>query len=148
MLSTLDSEPHKILGSFLQLHLIYNSGAAFSIATNKTTLLSVFSLVVATLILIRAARFTHRLWILAAGLVVGGIGGNLIDRIFRAPGALSGQVIDWIELPHWPTFNLADTSIVSGAVLAAILVLRNISPQKSGDEDGKANRTDKGEFDE
>jgi len=103
---------------------------------------------VATLILIRGARFTHRVWILAAGLVVGGIAGNLFDRIFRAPGALSGQVIDWIELPHWPTFNLADTSIVSGAILAAILVLRNISPHNSGDGDSKTNRTIKGEFDE
>ena len=147
-LSTLDSQPRKLLGSLLQLHLVYNSGAAFSIATNKTTLLSAFSRAVATLILIRASRFTHRIWILAAGLVVGGITGNLIDRIFRAPGALSGQVIDWIELPHWPTFNLADTSIVSGAILAAILVLRNISPQNSGAGEGKTNRTNKGESDE
>jgi signal peptidase II len=116
------------LGDLLSLHLIYNSGAAFSIAPGRTTLLSAFSLAVLTLILWKAKDFTEPRWILAAGLVSGGITGNLIDHIFRPPGALAGQVVDWIELPHWPTFNLADSSIVIGAILAAILVLREIKP--------------------
>lgn len=113
------------------MHLLYNSGAAFSFAPNRTTLLTAFSITAGTLILIRAKEFTHRLWLLSAGLVTGGICGNLIDRIFRAPGALAGQVIDWIELPHWPTFNLADSSIVVGAVLAAVLVLREIPSRET-----------------
>jgi signal peptidase II len=123
------------LGDLLSLHLIYNSVAAFSIAPGRTTLLSAFSLAVLTLILWKAKDFTERRWILAAGLVSGGITGNLIDRIFRPPGALAGQVVDWIELPHWPTFNLADSSIVIGAILAAILVLREIKPLGNDDEE-------------
>ncbi len=147
-LATLGSEPHQVIGTFLQLHLLHNAGAAFSIATNRTTLLSVFALVVATLIVMRARTFTHSGWSAAAGLVVGGIAGNLIDRIFRAPGAFSGEVIDWIEVQHWPTFNLADSSIVIGAVLAAVLVLRNIPPQIDGRDAGPGAGKYKGECDE
>jgi len=136
-LATLSDNPVRLLGTFLQLHLVYNSGAAFSIATNRTTYLSAFGLAVATLILVRAWRMNNRAWITAAGLVVGGITGNLLDRIFRPPGALAGQVVDWIELPHWPTFNLADSSIVVGAVLVAILVMRNIPSESSTDGTSK-----------
>ena len=121
-------DPHRVIGSLLSLHLLHNTGAAFSVAANRTILLSVFSLLAAALILRRALLFTHSGWLLAAGLVLGGIAGNLIDRIFRAPGAFRGAVVDWIEVTHWPTFNLADSSIVIGAVLAAVLVLRNIPP--------------------
>lgn len=88
-------------------------------------------MVTATLILVRSRSFTSPRWIVAAGLVVGGISGNLIDRIVRAPGALAGQVVDWIELAHWPTFNIADSSIVVGAILAAFLVLREIPTSES-----------------
>jgi signal peptidase II len=62
------------------------------------------------------------------GLLLGGVLGNLTDRIFREPGFLSGHVIDWIEIPHWPVFNLADSAITVAAALAFILSLRNISP--------------------
>ena len=63
-------------------------------------------------------------WAVALGLVLGGALGNLTDRIFRAPGVGRGQVVDWISLfgpdgVHWPIFNLADSAIVCGAVLAA-----------------------------
>ena len=62
------------------------------------------------------------------GLALGGILGNLTDRIFRAPGFFTGHVIDWIQLPNWPVFNLADTAIVVAASIAVILSIRNISP--------------------
>ena len=65
---------------------------------------------------------------MVAGLVLGGITGNLIDRLFRPPYLLRGNVVDWIEIPHWPTFNLADASIFIAALLACILTLRNIPP--------------------
>lgn len=134
-LAFLGSQRHRLLGNILSLHLLYNSGAAFSFAPNRTTLLTALSMTVGTLILLRAREFTHHLWLLSAGLVVGGICGNLIDRIFRAPGALAGRVIDWIELPHWPTFNLADSSIVLGAALAAILIVKEIPSRKSDGSD-------------
>jgi signal peptidase II len=53
--------------------------------------------------------------------------GNLGDRLFRAPGPLRGQVVDWINLPHFPwTFNLADASITCAAVMIAVLALRGV----------------------
>jgi len=67
-------------------------------------------------------------WLIAMGLLLGGVLGNLTDRIFRQPGFLSGYVIDWIEIPHWPVFNLADSAITVAAVLALVLSLRNIAP--------------------
>lgn len=140
-LATLGDKSVRVIGNLLTFHLRYNSGAAFSIATNRTTLLSAFSLAVATLILIRASRMTHRGWITGAGLAVGGIAGNMIDRIMRPPGALSGQVIDWIEIPHWPTFNLADSSIVIGAILVAVLVIRNIPPETPRADDQTVDHT-------
>jgi len=155
-LAHLGAKPVRVFGSFLTLHLRYNSGAAFSIAANRTALLSAFSLAVATLIMVRSARMTRRSWLCGAGLVVGGISGNLIDRIFRPPGALSGQVVDWIEITHWPTFNLADSSIVVGAILVAVLVLRNIPSElprsrprnDNGQSDGNLGGTYKGDTDE
>ena len=116
----------RIFGEFLSLRLAFNSGAAFSVATHFTIGLSLFSIVVAAFILRRSRNYTDRRWILGAQLISGGIAGNLADRLFRAPTALSGRVVDWIHIWHWPTFNLADTSIVIGAALIAVLTLGNI----------------------
>ena len=65
-------------------------------------------------------------WAVAMGLVLGGIFGNLSDRIFRTPGGLQGEVVDWIQIPHWPVFNLADTAVVCAAILITILSAKNI----------------------
>ena len=65
-------------------------------------------------------------WAIALGLVLGGVFGNLSDRIFRNPGALQGEVVDWIQIPNWPVFNIADTAVVSAAVLITILSAKNI----------------------
>ncbi len=65
-------------------------------------------------------------WAVALGLVLGGIFGNLADRIFRSPGALQGEVVDWIQIPMWPIFNIADTAVVSAAILITILSVKNI----------------------
>lgn len=65
-------------------------------------------------------------WAIALGLVLGGIFGNLADRIFRTPGGLQGEVVDWIQIPNWPVFNIADTAVVSAAILITILSAKNI----------------------
>jgi signal peptidase II len=59
-------------------------------------------------------------------LALGGIFGNLTDRIFREPGMLRGEVVDWIQLPNWPIFNIADSAVVCAAVLVTILSIKNI----------------------
>jgi signal peptidase II len=59
---------------------------------------------------------------------MGGVLGNLSDRIFREPGFLRGHVIDWMQLPHWPIFNIADSAIVIAAAISIVLSARNIPP--------------------
>ena len=121
-------EPIKILGTFFQLTLVRNPGAAFSFATNATLLLSLFGIIVLLGIIYFATRITSKGWSIVLGLVMGGILGNLMDRIFREPGFLRGHVIDWMQLPHWPIFNIADSAIVIAAVLSMVLTVKNISP--------------------
>ena len=62
-------------------------------------------------------------WAIALGLVLGGIFGNLTDRIFRSPGGLQGEVVDWIQIPNWPVFNIADSCVSCGVVLLLIFNL-------------------------
>ena len=121
-------EPVKILGSFFQLTFIRNSGAAFSFASNATLFLSLFGIIVALGVIYFAPKITSKGWSVVLGLVLGGVLGNLMDRIFREPSFLRGHVIDWMQLPYWPIFNIADSAIVVAAGLAMILTARNISP--------------------
>jgi signal peptidase II len=124
----LSPTPKKILGSLLQLTLIRNSGAAFSFATGATVVLTVLALLVAGAIVFYAPRVTSAPWLSVGGLVLGGVTGNLTDRIFRAPGFFIGHVVDWIEVPHWPVFNIADSAIFIAACIAFLLSVRNIAP--------------------
>ena len=120
----------KILGSFFQLNFIRNSGAAFSFASGATLLLSFFGIAVLIAITYYAPSLTSQGWAVVLGLVMGGVLGNLTDRIFREPGLLRGHVIDWMQLPHWPIFNIADTAIVAAALISIVLTTRNIPPIK------------------
>ena len=128
-LNSLDSRnPVKLIGNFLQLTLFKNSGAAFSLAQGATIVFTIFAIVVVAAIAYYSTKITSLGWSIVLGLALGGILGNLTDRIFRAPGFFTGHVIDWIQLPNWPVFNLADSAIVVAASIAVILSIRNISP--------------------
>ena len=127
----LSSQPKQVLGSFLQLKLVLNSGAAFSIASSGTIFLTSFAMIVAASIFYYARKVTSTGWAVALGLALGGIFGNLTDRIFRNPGALQGEVVDWIQLPNWPVFNVADMAVVSSAIFIALLSWRNIPFSKN-----------------
>lgn len=121
----------KVLGTFLQVTLHKNPGAAFSFATGFTIVFTSISIGVLLFILRYSPRIISIWWGVVAGLVLGGVLGNLSDRIFREPGFLYGHVIDWIELPNWPIFNVADSAIVIASVIAFILTVKNIHPTKS-----------------
>lgn len=128
-LSHLEGEPKvRILGNFLTLTFAKNSGAAFSIGGNGTLFLSLFTVLVIFLIGRWTPKVTSRPWGYVLGLALGGSLGNLTDRAFRGEGAFRGHVIDWIALPHWPIFNIADSAIVMAALLATFLAYRNVSP--------------------
>jgi signal peptidase II len=121
-------EPIRLLGGVLYLDLVRNSGAAFSLGTGLTFAFPLVTLVVASWIGWMALRLRSVSWGVALGLVLGGALGNLADRLFRAPGFLVGHVIDYASLfgpngQHWPIFNLADSALSCGIVLAVLLEL-------------------------
>jgi signal peptidase II len=120
--------PVELLGTFFQLTLVRNSGAAFSFATGATIVFTCIAVAAVIAILYYSSKITSLGWATALGLLLGGVLGNLTDRLFRSPGFLKGEVIDWLELTHWPVFNLADSAIVVAAFLAIVLSIRNAGP--------------------
>ena len=121
-----DHPPIRLLGGLLTLRLIRNSGAAFSLGTSLTVVFTAIAVGVIVFILRTARRLRSLPWAITLGLLLGGAAGNLADRIFRAPGVMRGDVVDWIQLPHWPVFNLADSAIVCGGLLAVLLAVRGL----------------------
>jgi signal peptidase II len=121
--------PVSVLGEFLQLRLTRNPGAAFSLGTSVTLALSLISVAVVAVVAWLARRVRSPLWAVALGLLLGGAAGNLTDRVLRAPAPaelLQGHVVDFLELPNWPVFNLADSAIVAAAALIILQSFRGI----------------------
>jgi signal peptidase II len=121
-----DRPPVRTLGGFLTLLVSRNPGAAFSIGTSMTLVFSAIAIGVIVVILRTSRRIRSIPWAITLGLLLGGATGNLTDRIFRYPGLFRGYVVDWIEVPHWPVFNLADSAIVCGGILVVLLSARGI----------------------
>ena len=124
-------QPLRLLGGLVYLDEARNSGAAFSLGTGFTVILTLVALAVVAVILRTARRMRSAGWAVSLGLVLGGAVGNLVDRIFRAPSPGRGHVVDWISVfgpngEHWPIFNIADSAIVCGAVVAGVLSLRGV----------------------
>ncbi|MDL9937426.1 signal peptidase II [Gordonia sp. ABSL1-1] len=117
------NEPVHIIGDVVTLHLVRNSGAAFSMASGYTWVLTVVALLVVAAIVRYSGRLRSWWWVVGLGLVLGGAIGNLIDRIFRDPKPLQGHVVDFISVGWWPVFNVADSAVVCGAVLLVALSL-------------------------
>jgi signal peptidase II len=101
-------------------------GAAFSTGTSYTIFLSAIALIAAGVVIRFGRRLGDRTWAVALGLLLAGVCGNLTDRLFREPGVLRGHVVDFLELPHWPVFNVADMLIDAGVVLIVIQTWRGI----------------------
>src|SRR5215831_14886062 len=122
-----DRAPIRLLGGLLTLRVTRNPGAAFSIGGPSVT--AVFALIaigVIVFILRTSRRIQSLAWAVTLGLLLGGATGNLVDRVLRAPGPFRGYVVDWIQLPHWPVFNVADSCIVCGGLLAVLLAVRGV----------------------
>lgn len=120
-------QPRDLIGSVLRLNLTHNAGAAFSIGTGLTVVLTTIACAVVVFVAITARRLGSMGWALALGLLLAGSLGNLTDRLFRAPGPGRGHVVDFLQLPHYPIFNIADSAIVSAAILIGVLAFRGIS---------------------
>ncbi len=119
--------PVHLVGTWVQLVYAENSGAAFSIGTGFTWIFTVIAIIVAIVIIRTAGRLTSVAWAIAMGGLLGGLLGNLCDRMFRPPGPGRGFVIDFIQLPHYPIFNVADSCIVGAAILMVALTLLGVS---------------------
>lgn len=120
--------PHVSVAVFdplLHWYLTYNDSAAFSIGFGATWVFSIISAAAALTLLWFGSRMRTRGWSLLAGVLLGGVVGNLIDRLIRAPGFGSGQVVDYIQVPfNFPIFNLADSAICIVAGIVVILTSR------------------------
>jgi len=121
-----DRPPVTVIPHVLRLDLTRNAGAAFSVGTGATVLFTAVAVAVVVVIIRSVSSLASAGWAMSLGLLLGGALGNLSDRIFRAPGPFRGHVVDWVELPHWPVFNIADSGIVIGGVLAVLLSVRGI----------------------
>ena len=119
-----------VIGNVFMLTQVRNGGAAFNLGgTSNTIVFTLIAVGVVSYILRAAGRMRSTGWAVALGLLLGGATGNLIDRIFRAPGPFRGDVVDWIYVTrYWPVFNVADSCIVCGGILIVLLVLLGIRP--------------------
>ncbi|MFI6397318.1 signal peptidase II [Rhodococcus coprophilus] len=122
------ADPISIIGDTVTLTLVRNPGAAFSMATGMTWLLTLVAIGVVIGVVKIGRTLQSRWWALGLGLVLGGALGNLTDRLFRSPGPLQGHVVDFVSVGWWPVFNVADSSIVCGAVLLVVLTVFGIEP--------------------
>ena len=119
-------EPIRLLGGLVTLVASRNSGAAFSFAQGATVLFTLIAVGVVVVIVRTLPRLRSHGWAVTLGLLLGGAIGNLVDRLTRAPGVGRGAVVDFIHVPHFATFNVADSAITIGAVIAVLLSLRGI----------------------
>lgn len=137
-------EPVSIIGDVVRLRLVRNPGAAFSMATGMTWLLTL----VASAVVIGVLRIGRTLrspwWAIGLGMVLGGALGNLVDRLFRSPGPLQGHVVDFVSVGWWPVFNVADSAIVCGAILLVVLTVLGFEPDgtRHGRDEATATRAE------
>jgi signal peptidase II len=119
--SLVEGERQDLVGGLLGLQLVFNAGAALSIATGMTWVLTIVAAAVIVVVVRASRRIGSWAWAVALGLLLGGALGNLVDRLVRAPGIARGEVVDFIAYAQWFVGNVADIAIVVAAVLVVIL---------------------------
>ena len=118
-------EPIEFIGNLVRLNLVFNDSAAFSIGFGATWIFTFISSLAVLVLIWFAFKIETRSWAVMAGVLLGGVTGNLIDRLIREPGFGVGQVVDYIQIPlNFPIFNLADIAIFSICSISVIRVLR------------------------
>jgi signal peptidase II len=121
--SALADGPKYVIGHSIGFELTRNSGSAFSRFQGYTPILAVGAVIV-TVFLVRTMRRTHDAWtVVGLVLILAGAAGNLCDRIFRSPGFMRGEVVDFVKLGPWPLFNVADSCLTIGAIVLAVRML-------------------------
>ena len=114
-----------VLGDLLKLVLVYNDSAAFSLGFGATWIFAITSSIATLVIIWLAPRLETLVWAITGGVALGGVVGNLVDRLFREPGFGVGHVVDFISIPfNFPIFNIADMAIVVVAVIVVTRVMQ------------------------
>lgn len=123
-----DGDPVRLLGGAVYLTLVRNSGAAFSLGTDITFIFPMVALIVLVVLGLVIRNVRSIPWAVALGIVLGGVLGNLGDRLFRAPGPFMGHVVDMVSVLDergrvFPVFNVADSALTIGVILIILLEL-------------------------
>jgi len=124
VVASLSDGPLSIVGNDVELHLVRNRGGAFSLFTNATLVLALLAIVLSVVLVRAVQRARDRLTVVALSMVLAGALGNLLDRILRSPGFLRGEVVDFVHVGTFPSFNVADSSITIGAILLVLAAFR------------------------
>lgn len=149
--SLVEGERLTVVPGLLWWHYVRNPGAAFSLGESVTWVFTLVMLVVAVVVLRFLPRAGTRGWVLALCGLLAGVCGNLTDRLLRAPGFARGHVVDFIAVPHFAIFNLADSCICVSIAGMVLLTLRGVSLDGAGapgghgpgaDDAGEPHRTD------
>lgn len=119
-------QPVHALGGVVTLRTLRNPGAAFSFAPHATVVFTLLAVTVVAFVIRTAPALRSTGWAVALGLVLAGAGGNLSDRLFRAPGLGRGAVLDFIRVGGSGIFNLADQCVFVGSVLVVVQVVRGV----------------------
>ncbi|MEU7640205.1 MULTISPECIES: signal peptidase II [unclassified Streptomyces] len=129
--------PVPVLGTWLELRVMRNSGAAFGLGGAMTLVFTLIAVAVAVAIVRLASRLYSVPWAIALGLLLGGALGNLTDRLFRAPGGLRGAVVDFLAVRGFSVMNFADWAIVCGGVLIVYCSFRGWELGNAGGQPGE-----------
>ncbi|UYQ76362.1 signal peptidase II [Glutamicibacter sp. JL.03c] len=115
----------EVIPGIFNIHYILNPGAAFSIGEDFTIIFALLQAAVAVFVIYLLARkVLVRSWAIALGCLLGGVLGNLGDRIFREPAFGFGHVVDMFSVTHFAIFNVADSFIVCSMIAVAYMLIR------------------------
>lgn len=137
--------PIYLIDPLLRLTYVENTGAAWGMGAGYTWIFTIVAVVVGVVIVRFARTITSRAWALALGGLLGGLLGNLIDRLTRPPGPGLGSVVDFIGLPNFPVFNVADMAITCSAVAMIILAWRGIPLSELEPDDSSSDGSSSGD---
>ncbi len=125
-LHALADGPVGVIGDWFQLRLVFNPGAAFSTGAGFTSVFTLISTVAAVVVLWLSRRLGSLMWALGFGLLLAGVLGNLVDRVFRQPSAFHGHVVDFLSFGSFPVFNVADMCINAAAAVIILQTFRGV----------------------